>query len=77
MPRSLTSRAAVGVFLLAVALVPLIGNKRPDAIGDGRACQRDRGDRINLLVGYGGIISSRPCRISGRRYTAAILGLWG
>ena len=78
MTRSLTSRAAVGVFLLAVAVVPLIGNSYQTRLATVALVYGIGAIGLNLLVGYGGMISFGHAAFFGiGAYTAAILGLSG
>ena len=58
MTSSLTSRAAVGLFLLAVAVVPLIGNSYQTRLATVALVYGIGAIGLNLLVGYGGMISS-------------------
>jgi branched-chain amino acid transport system permease protein len=78
MTRSLTSRAAVGLFLLAIAVVPLIGNSYQTRLAALALVYGIGAIGLNLLVGYGGMISFGHAAFFGiGAYTVAILGLSG
>jgi len=78
MTRSLASKTAVGLFLLALAIVPLIGNSYQTRLATVALVYGIGAIGLNLLVGYGGMISFGHAAFFGiGGYTAAMLGLAG
>ena len=76
MPQTVVSKAAVGLFLLAVGTVPLIANGYHTRLATIALIYGIGATGLNLLIGYGGMISFGHAAFFGiGAYAAAILEL--
>ena len=75
MIQTLASRAAVGLFLLALATLPFIANSYQTRLATSALIYGIGAIGLNLLIGYGGMISFGHAAFFGiGAYAAAILG---